>query len=355
MNKRVKINRLATGIPGFDELMGGGVPEFSFNLIAGTPGGGKTTLAHQMMFAMANPQCRAMFFTVLGEPPLKMLRYQQQFDFFDFDKLDTSVKFVNLSADMLNGNFDRMIARMLDEVQEFAPSLVFVDSFRSVVQSAASTNQGAADLQTFVQQLGNQMTSWQATTFLIGEYLQPEEESGPIFSIADGILWLTQLVRGDCMVRKIQVVKMRGGSQNVGTHTFRIDSSGVQIFPRAALQTPDIEMPILSPDMRLSMGVPDLDAMLGGGIPMGYSLLLVGPSGSGKTVLATEFLAEGVRLGEHGVIAAFEKSPNQLLSRKLNLLVEKGGGGVINTRPLDLSIDEVLHDLVTMIRKAGCD
>ena len=351
MDKRVQIRRLVTGIPGFDELMGGGVPEFSFNLIAGTPGAGKTTLAHQMMFSMASPHSRAIFFTVLGEPPLKMLRYQQQFAFFDFDKLDTSIRFVNLAADMVDGDFDRVLARICDEVQEFEPSMVFVDSFRSVVHSARSNDQGAAALQYFIQQLGMQMTSWQATTFLIGEYLQPETESGPVFTVADGILWLSQLVRGDSMVRKIQVVKMRGVSQKLGAHTFRIDDSGVEVFPRAVLQGPEAESKHYSAGERLSTGVPDLDAMMGGGVPAGYSVLLVGPSGSGKSILATEFLAEGVRLGEPGVIAAFEKSPNQLLSHKLNELVAEGGVGVINTRTLDLSIDEILHDLVTMIKE----
>jgi len=353
MGKRVEIRRLVTGVPGFDELMGGGVPEFSFNLIAGTPGSGKTTLAHQMMFSLANPERRALFFTVLGEPPLKMLRYQQQFQFFDFDKLDNSIKFVNLAADMLDGDFDRVMARILDEVQEFGPSLVFVDSFRSVVQASHASEQGPADLQHFIQHLGMQMTSWQATTFLIGEYLQPDAEAGPVFTVADGILWLSQLVRGDSMVRKMQVVKMRGVSQKLGAHTFRIDDKGVQVFPRAVLQGPEVGKTVYGATERLSMGVPELDAMMGGGVPAGYSLLLVGPSGSGKTILATEFLAEGVRLGETGVIAAFEKSPNQLLSHKLNQLVQDGKVGVINTRTLDLSIDEILHDLVTMIEKTN--
>ena len=81
MNQKVTIRRLPTGVPGLDELLGGGIPEFSFNLIAGSPGSGKTTLAHQMMFSLTGPDCRALFFTVLGEPPLKMLRYQQQFSF----------------------------------------------------------------------------------------------------------------------------------------------------------------------------------------------------------------------------------------------------------------------------------
>ena len=75
-------------MPGLDNLLGGGLPEFSFNLIAGTPGSGKTTLAHQIMFALATPDNRALFFTVLGEPALKMLRYQQQFPFFDITKIN---------------------------------------------------------------------------------------------------------------------------------------------------------------------------------------------------------------------------------------------------------------------------
>jgi circadian clock protein KaiC len=94
-----------------------------------------------------------------------------------------------------------------------------------------------------------------------------------------------------------------------------------------------------------------LDEMLGGGLPAGYSILVVGPSGSGKTVLATEFLAEGVRRGESGVIAAFEKSPSQLLNNKLDVLIKAGKVGVIDTRSLDLTIDETLHDLIKMINQ----
>ncbi len=351
MSNKVTIRRLATGVPGLDDLLGGGLPEFSFNLLAGTPGSGKTTLAHQIMFSLANPDRRALFFTVLGESPLKMLRYQQQFPFFDIKKVNHSIKFVNLAADLLDGEFDRVLARIANEVKNFSPSLVFVDSFRSVAQSGRAVDTGVSGLQHFVQQLGMQMTSWQATTFLIGEYLAPEAEASPIFTVADGILWMSQLVHRDAMVRKMQVVKMRGQAQSLGLHTFRIGNDGVQIFPRAILKpSADAELQI-SGDKRLSMGVPALDEMMGGGLPVGYSLLVVGPSGSGKTVLATQFLAEGVRIGEPGVIAAFEKSPNQLLSHRLNKLVKSGHVGVIDTRALDLSIDETLHDLVDMINR----
>ena len=352
MNKKVTIRQLPTGVPGLDELLGGGIPEFSFNLIAGSPGSGKTTMAHQMMFSLANPDRRALFFTVLGEPPLKMLRYQQQFSYFDIDKINVSVKYVNLASDLLDGNFDKVLARIADEVEKFSPSLIFVDSFRSIVQSArAPMDPAVFGLQHFIQELGVQMTSWQATSFLIGEYPTQEEGSSPVFTVADGILWMSQHLHRDSMVRKLQVVKIRGQAQRPGLHTFRITDQGVEVFPRAILKNSTLGDTNVTVDARLTMGVPLLDEMMGGGLPAAYSLLVVGPTGSGKSVLATQFLAEGARLGEPGVIAAFEKSPNQLISKRLQELVKSGEVGLIDTRSLDLSIDETLHDLVELIKK----
>jgi circadian clock protein KaiC len=352
MSNKVKIRRLKSGVPGLDDLLGGGLPEYSFNLIAGTPGSGKTTLAHQIMFSLATQDHRALFFTVLGEPALKMLRYQQQYSFFNFDKINEAIRFVNLSSELLDGNFDNVLSRISAEVKDYSPSLVFVDSFRSVVQASKQNDHSASDLQKFVQQLGLQMTSLQATTFLIGEYLMPEAESTPVFTVADGILWLSQSLQRNSMVRKMQVVKMRGQAQVPGLHTFRISNEGIQVFPRAIIDSTPLSNSALKAatgERRISMGIAGLDEMMGGGLPAGYSLLVVGPSGSGKTVMATEFLAEGLRNGETGVIAAFEKSPNQLLGNALQAMVNSGRVGVIDTRSLDLSIDETLHDLIQMI------
>jgi circadian clock protein KaiC len=93
MSDKVRINRLATGVPGLDAILGGGLQEFSFNLIAGPPGSGKTPLAYQLMIALATRELRALFFTVLGEPPLKMLRYQQQFSFLDPGMINDTIRY----------------------------------------------------------------------------------------------------------------------------------------------------------------------------------------------------------------------------------------------------------------------
>jgi circadian clock protein KaiC len=353
MSNKVTIRRLATGVPGLDAILGGGLPEFSFNLILGPPGSGKTTLAHQIMFALATRERPALFFTVLGEPPLKMLRYQQQFSFFDFDKINESIRFVNLSDDFATSNLDQVMARITQEVEAHSPALVFVDSFRPVMLGR-HRSEDALSLQLFIQQLGIHLSGWQATTFLIGEFMS-ENDPNPVLTVADGLLSLNQSVYRNSMVRKIQILKMRGQPTSPGMLTFRITGAGIEIFPAAVIHVDTEEAAAISgelrSDKRLTMGVPGLDEMLGGGLPSGYSLLVAGPSGSGKTILATAFLAEGVRLGEPGVIVAFEQTPSQSWIRTLADMIRAGQIGLINTRSLDLSMDEIVQNLTTLIHK----
>jgi len=342
MSSKVNIKQLATGVPGLDAVLGGGLPEFSFNLIAGQPGCGKTTLAHQIMFALATQERPALFFTVLGEPPLKMLRYQQQFDFFDSEALNQSVRFINLSEDAMAGDLDRVLRRIVEEVTTHSPGLVFVDSFRSVVLASQGNGDSHNKLQQFMQQLGMLMTSWQATTFLIGEYFT-ETDANPVFTVADGLIWMRQSVERNSMVRKIEIMKMRGQPTLPGLHTFRISSKGIKVF--APLSTHSLESGrTISPAIasRALLGVPALDEMLGGGLPRGYSLLVAGPSGSGKSILAAAFLAEGARCGETGVIAAFEQRPDRARNPLVARLIEEGRIGLVDSQAPDVSIDEIL-------------
>ena len=350
MTPRVTINRLATGVPGLDVVLGGGLPEFSFNLIAGPPGSGKTTLAHQMMFALASRERPALYFTVLGEPPLKMLRYQQQFSFFASEAVNASVRFISLSEDAADGDLEKVLARIVEEVRLVGPGLVFVDSFRSVAMASMSGGAPINTLQHFVQQLGILMTSWQATTFLIGEYFT-ETDANPVFTVADGLIWLRQSVERNSMVRKLEIMKMRGQSTLPGLHTFRITSDGLSVFAPLPQSGAPVGRNRHRAADRLSLGVPGLDEMLGGGLPLGYSLLVAGPSGSGKSILAATFLAEGARRGETGVIAAFEQHPNQSRDRTLADLIDAGKVGLINSRGQELSIDEILVMLVAEVRR----
>jgi len=353
MSTKVTIVRLATGVPGLDVVLGGGLPEFSFNLIAGQPGSGKTTLAHQIMFSLATPKRPALYFTALGEPPLKMLRYQQQFDFFDGEAVDRRVRFISLSDDAMAGALDRVLQRIVDEVATHNPAFVFVDSFRAVMHASETNDPSHHAMQQFIQQLGVLMTSWQATTFLIGEY-SSESDSSPVFTVADGLIWLRQSVERNSMVRKLEILKMRGQPTLPGLHTFRIGTNGVTIFASASAAAPIEAAAATRPvAQRVSLGVPGLDDMLGGGLPRGYSLLVAGPSGSGKSILAAAFLAEGARVGERGVIAAFEQRPNRTRSQIVVDLIANGNIGLLESHSSDLSIDEITYLLISEIRRLG--
>jgi circadian clock protein KaiC len=219
----------------------------------------------------------------------------------------------------------------------------------------ASGPGGELELTNFMQRLALTLTSCEATTFLIGEYSDGEHDSA-VFTVADGLLWLYQAIDRNSVVRKLHVMKMRGQGQIPGLHTARIADTGYSVFPRLLKPAEVItEHPLKH---RLSTGVPALDELMGGGIPGGYSVLIAGPSGSGKTVLSNQFIIEGVERGEKGIVAIFEKRPNDYLQttprgEEFEKLVGEKKLEVIYLRPLDLSIDETLLEIQNAVRRLG--
>src|SRR5204863_3732599 len=170
--------------------------------------------AHQFMFANATEERPALYFTVLGEPTLKMLRYQRQFTF----------------------------------------------SFRTLIPK--SDRDGSMSTQEFVQRLSMKLTSWQATTFLLGEYPEAQIRENPVFTMADGLVVMTQRVDRNSMVRQAQVLKMRGNAPQPGLHTIRISHDGVSAFPRMLKPVEEAQTTITRE--LISTGIPGLDEMLGG-------------------------------------------------------------------------------------------
>lgn len=352
---RAVIRSLSSGVPGLDTVLGGGLPEYSFNLIAGGPGSGKTTLAHQIMFANASTERPALYFTVLGEPTLKMLRYQRQFSYFKPELAGSAIQFINLSAEVMERNLGEVLQRIVGEIERAKPGIVVVDSFRTIAGQRPGGDVGSFDLDQFVQRLALHLTSWEITSFLLGEYAA-EEQRNPVFTVADGILWLTQATDRNSVVRKLQIVKTRGRAPMPGLHTFRITDDGLQIFPRIPEQTLKRE---LRKRERQPTGVPGMDDMIGGGIITGDAVLLTGPAGSGKSTVATQFMVAGLSRGETGVIAVFEEYPEEYIARAsarnsdIAKMVKTGKLEIIYLRPLDLSVDEALFSILEAVERLG--
>jgi circadian clock protein KaiC len=353
---KVPIRKLGTGVRGLDEIMGGGLPEFSFNIITGGPGCGKTTLAHQILFANATRNAPALYFTILGEPAIKMLRYQQQYSFFDPAKLNTAIRFFNLSDIVRDKDLNEVFAEIAKEVSAINPRFVVVDSFRTVERKSMS-GAGEIEVASFVQRLAEFLTSWEATTFLIGEYDPSELLSNPVFTVADGLFWLTQVAERNSVVRKLQIQKLRGQASVPGLHTIRIGDEGIQAFSRTLGLTGGKAKTFSR--QRASIGIPELDKMLGGGIFKGDSLLVAGPTGSGKSAIATQFVAEGLRNGEPAVMAIFEERPHEYAGRAGNFGMdlktpqEKEKLKILYLRPLDLSVDETMVEILDAIKEVG--
>jgi circadian clock protein KaiC len=155
----------------------------------------------------------------------------------------------------------------------------------------------------------------------------------------------------------MQIMKMRGQESVPGLHTFRITDAGLHTFPRT-LGLAQASGHVKG-QRRVSTGIRELDAVMGGGVPDGNSLLLAGPSGSGKSVLASHFIAEGLRHGEPAVAVIFEELPVEYAQRAAKLGIdfvtpqEAGTLKIIYIRPLDLSVDETVHEVIEAVNEIG--
>jgi circadian clock protein KaiC len=355
-SNKVAIQKIPTGVRGLDDILGGGIPEFSFNLIGGPPGCGKTTLAHQIVFANGTAKKPALYFTVLGEPVVKMMRYQQQYSFFDASKLARAIRFCNLSDMVLEKDLNAVLEEIIKQVTATNAGVIVVDSFRTLSRTASS-EVSEAEVHSFLHRLSQFLTSWQATTFLVGEYVAEEIEGDALFTMVDGIFWLSQVTERNSVVRKLQVLKLRGQATVPGLHTIRITEDGLQAFSRTLGLIGAKNKPTRT--RHVSVGVPELDKMLGGGVFQGDSLLVAGPSGTGKSALATQFIAEGLRQGEPGIMAIFEERPEgytqraSLFGLHLTAAEQKGTLEILYLRPLDLSVDETMQEILDAIKRVG--
>jgi len=285
-----------------------------------------------------------------------MLRYQSQYSFFDHELAGSAIQFINLSAEVMDRDLGEVLARIVDEIERAKPGIVVVDSFRTIGgQRDAADPRASAGLEAFVQRLALHLTSWEITSFLLGEYNEAEHRN-PVFTVADGALWLFQATDRNSVVRKLQVIKSRGRAPMPGLHTFRITDDGLQIYPRIPEQTSNR---VQQKYARLKTGIPELDVMMGGGVVAGDAVMLTGPAGTGKSTVASQFMATGLAKGEPGVIAIFEEYPEEYLARaskrnpQIGKMIEAGKLELIYLRPLDLSVDEALAEILDAVERVG--
>lgn len=335
---------VTTGNPDLDVVLGGGFTPGSLVVLAGSPGTGKTILAQQLVFSNATSERPGLYYTTLSEPHSKMVRHLEPFEFFDKDALGDAVSFLHIT-ELLQGEAEgqRGIDRFMDEVITKAfdrsPSFVVVDSSKALHHFADPNR-----LREAIFSLAATVSHTGAVLMLVGEYTTEELDTAPEFAVADGIVHLGVTQDGATERRWLRVVKLRGRDYLTGQHTFRINGSGYQLFPRLETVAPT-RAPVS--EGRHSFGNPVLDEMTHGGTPEGQATLVMGPSGCGKTLLAMQFISAGLDAGQRGLYLSLEESEEELLAKSdafgfpCREGVERGDLEILFVPPAEFEIDEV--------------
>jgi circadian clock protein KaiC len=344
--------RMTTGTPGLDEVLRGGIPKGSSVFVTGLPGSGKTVLSEQALFANARRADSVLYVTTLSEPPLKMLRFSQGFDFFRPELIDRVVRFCDIGGALRSEGAAGALRQLEEIVRTYRPELMVLDSFKVFREYFDELR----ELRAFVAEITVLLATWEVTSLLVGEYSLEEVSSEPEFAIADGILHLSGTEERQRQKRYINVLKMRGTDPLFGRHSFEISDAGMTVYPR---MLPRVQAEYALSEERVGSAIAGLATMMGGGVPAGSVMLISGGTGTGKTLVAFSVCVAAAGAGAPALFVTFEEAPNQLIRNSARLgwpvedLMSRGLIEFLHVSPSELDIDRHSIELRDRASKMG--
>jgi circadian clock protein KaiC len=317
MSELQTIERLSSGVAGLDAVLRGGFTKGGIHILQGVPGTGKTTLGNQICYSHAAAGGRALYVTLLAESHARMLVHLGTMRFFDPSRLPDQVAYVSGLGTLESEGLAGLVTLLRREIAAHKATIMVLDGLVAAEDRAASDT----EFKKFVQELQAQAGLHGCTVFLLttarGATVPPEH------TMVDGIVELTDVRYGSRAERGLFVRKLRGSDYLAGRHSFRITEEGLVVYPRIEAAFHRTSLPDQARSGRLSIGVGDLDAMLGGGLMEATVTGLFGPSGIGKTTLGLHFIAQS-SAAEPGLLFGFYETPPRLLQQANGLGLELG-------------------------------
>jgi circadian clock protein KaiC len=345
-------NLVTTGVPGLDDILGGGLVQGGLYLIEGMAGSGKTILSTQIGFHRVSAGDTVLYVTLIAESHSKLLSHLKGLSFFDADAISDKMLFVSGYHELIRDGLSGFLALIAATVRTSRPRFMVIDGFRSAREFSSTE----LELSQFIHELSAFVTVAGCTTLILAPL--SGNEPHPEHTLVDGLIELNRFNTGMRRAREIEVHKLRARNHMLGRHFFKITGDGLVTFPR--LEARGLLMDG-APDLtsKLAFGLPDFDAMLGGGVVKGSTTTLIGPSGIGKTLFALKFLEAGVSNGERCVYFGFYESPERLVAKAESVSVRLAdavadGRLIVQWHPaVELAIDELAARLVETVRDTG--
>ena len=217
---RVPIESIQTGVPGLDVVLGGGIPVYSTTMLVGPPGVGKTTLAHQIVYNNAGDETKALYFAALGEPAAKMLRYQQQFDFFDQASSTPPIIYREIGDMAHREGLSRTLEFIAEQVAAIGPGARHRRLVPRTRRRRARPGRERLWLRPRRERDARYLEHDDAAArrvLLPGDAVASRSSRPRTASSS----WTARPI-GNATLRKLEAVKMRGHATLPGRHTFRI-------------------------------------------------------------------------------------------------------------------------------------
>ncbi|HET7620325.1 MAG TPA: ATPase domain-containing protein [Gemmatimonadaceae bacterium] len=337
---------LSTGIPGLDDILGGGLPAERLYVVEGQPGSGKTTLSLQFLLDGRDRGERGLYVT-LSETNQEVQGVAQShgWSLAGIDFLDMVASPALTSPESQYTVFHPSEVELQDTVSSVLARVEQVQPTRVVLDSLSEMRLLARDPLRFRRQILalKQFFAARGSTVLLLDDQTTEGIEMPLHSLAHGVIRLEQLVLAHGAERRqLRVPKLRGVRFHSGYHDFVIRTGGLEVFPRIRLGL----QPFDGGRDVTSSGSAPLDNLLGGGLVRGASVLLMGAPGTGKSVLASQYAAAAGSRGERVCIYLFDERLHTFLERAEGLgmdirrHVESGHISVTSLEPTELSPGE---------------